>query len=423
MKILLVSNLFHPDSLAGASLYTDMARYFRDVGHDIRVTCTFSYYPAWRLRPEDSGVSQREEAFEGILVKRIRMYVPTAPSGLRRILSDLSFFLSLLRRGTWPDWKPDVIITAEPMLSQCLAQRLIHPDVPKFIVVQDFVVDAALQLGIIKIPGLKRFLHFVERLALRSADRLSSISPTMTDKLRQIVGPDRIVTCIPNWIHTSLAETVARARQHWSHERNKRTLFYSGNVGVKQGLSEFIAQFQAADARGWQLRIHGQGAEFETLRRRVQTAPSVVLGNLLEESAYVEFLLTSSACLITQQPNVSANFLPSKILPALAAGTPILAICDPESPLGIEIESAQCGVVVKPGDAAALRDTLNLWSENPEILARISQRSREASMRFEHKAVMQCYERELVACVESRVTGRTRALGSALLRLPRCGEP
>ena len=59
MKIHLITNLFQPDELAGASLYTDLARFFKARGHDVRVTGTFSYYPAWKLRPEDEGVRMR----------------------------------------------------------------------------------------------------------------------------------------------------------------------------------------------------------------------------------------------------------------------------------------------------------------------------------------------------------------------------
>ena len=55
MRVQIVSNLFSPDELAGASLYTDLAQYLAIKGHDVRVTATFSYYPAWKLSEEDRG--------------------------------------------------------------------------------------------------------------------------------------------------------------------------------------------------------------------------------------------------------------------------------------------------------------------------------------------------------------------------------
>lgn len=156
MKVHLITNLFHPDELAGAALYTDMARFLRDRGHEVRVTGTFSYYPAWKLKPEDEGVDLREETFEDIPLRRLGMYVPQRASGLRRLLSDASFLWALARNANFPGWTPDVVISACPMLSQCVAQRFLYvgKQVPRLLIVQDFVVDAALELNMLKVPGL-----------------------------------------------------------------------------------------------------------------------------------------------------------------------------------------------------------------------------------------------------------------------------
>jgi colanic acid biosynthesis glycosyl transferase WcaI len=161
MRIHLISNLYSPDELAGASLFTDLAYYLRDAGHDVRVTTTFSYYPSWRLKDEDRGVPLREEVVGEIPVRRVSMYVPSKPTGLGRMRSDLSFFAGLLRAGKFPDWRPDVIVTALPMLSQCLVQRFQHifRRIPRLIIVQDFAVDAALELGILRLPGVAWILR------------------------------------------------------------------------------------------------------------------------------------------------------------------------------------------------------------------------------------------------------------------------
>ena len=112
MRIHLVTNLFAPDELAGASLYTDFARHLKSAGHDVRVTTTFSYYPQWALNPADQGVPVRDESFEGIPVRRIGMYIPKVPTGKSRMLSDLSFFHGLLRRARFKGWVPEVVVTA-----------------------------------------------------------------------------------------------------------------------------------------------------------------------------------------------------------------------------------------------------------------------------------------------------------------------
>lgn len=397
MRIHLITNLFAPDELAGASLYTDMATYLRDHGHDIRVTATFPYYPAWSLRPGDVGVAQRDETHEGIPVRRIRMYVPQRVTGKTRLLSDLSFLLSLIRRGLFPNWKPDVVITASPMLSQCIAQRFLYAGskVPRFIIVQDFVVDAALELNILKLPLLSTFLNAVQNWALRSAQTLSTISPGMLEKLKGKLGSGRRLLLIPNWIHQSLQAQIDRQLAR-SPARESNVLVYSGNFGRKQGLPDFLQQFHEASKGGlqWNLEIYGGGAEKDELASALASNPSVKLGGVQDEPAYVGNLLRATACLVTQRPGVGANFLPSKLLPALATGTPVLAVCDPTSPLGREITESGCGAVLAPGDTATLAATLRRWQSEPRLIAEMSARARKRAALYQRDLVLGQFESE-----------------------------
>ena len=377
MRIHIISNLFAPDELAGAALFTDLALFLKERGHDIRITCSFSYYPSWKLRPEDTGVSLRDESFHGMPVRRVAMYVPECPGGKARILSDLSFLWALVRRARHPGWVPEVVLTALPMLSQCLAQRFLYPAarLPRLIVVQDFVVEAALELGILRLPGCGWALHRIQRWGLRSAQTLLTISPIMLQKLHSIIGPDRRICYVPNWIHNSLQlEIESQALQ--PTQRQRATLFYSGNLGVKQGLPGFLGLFREARCAewGWRLTINGGGAERARVEAELAQNPGCVLGPVLKESEYVARLRSATACVVTQRPGVGANFLPSKLLPALATGTPVLAICDSDSPLGHEVIEGGFGEVVPSGDPHSLTRVLKRWQAELSLLHQMGQR-------------------------------------------------
>lgn len=399
MRIHIVTNLFSPDELAGASLFTDLALYLREAGHDVHVTTTFSYYPAWRLQPADQGVDCRDESFDGIPVRRISMYVPERPTGRGRMLSDLSFLVSLLRRGRFPDWKPDVVLTALPMISQCLAQRFMYPlcGIPRFIVVQDFVAEAALELGILRLPGAASLLRGIQRWALRSAETIATISPEMLKKLELSLGSGRRTVCIPNWIHKSLQEEMGR-QQQLVQTRKQQTLFYAGNLGVKQGLPDFLTQFTGAGAAAmqWQLDIFGGGAERQRIEDAAATTPGVKVGPVLEEEQYISSLLSATACLVTQRPGTGANFLPSKLLPALATATPVLAVCQRNSPLAHEVLEGKFGEVIEPGNVASLRDCLSRWRANPGLLADMGQHAMNRAVLYHRDTILPRYEQELL---------------------------
>jgi colanic acid biosynthesis glycosyl transferase WcaI len=398
MRIHLITNLFAPDELAGAALYTDMAAYLQERGHEVRVTTTFPYYPAWSLRPADRGINLRDEIHDSIPVRRIKMHIPRRVTGSSRLLSDFSFLVSLLRWGTEKEWTPDVIVTASPMLSQCVAQHFMYPgkDIPRLIIVQDFVVDAALELGILKLSFIAALLKAMQRWALRSGQTLSTISPLMLEKLKAKIGSDRRAIFIPNWIHQSLQNEIDRQLPQ-APPRNGNVLIYSGNFGRKQGLPDFLDQFRAASdsALKWSLEIYGGGAEKSELASAIEANPSVRLGGVQDEIAYVGNLLRASACLVTQRPGVGANFLPSKLLPALATGTPVLAVCDPDSPLGREVGESGCGEVIRPGDASALKHVLRKWQDHPEYIAGMSRQARKRAALYERNFVLGQYEKEL----------------------------
>lgn len=405
MRVHLITNLFAPDELAGAALFTDLAEFLRDQGHDIRVTTTFSYYPAWKLRPEDVGQVVRDEFRDGVPVRRVKLFVPAIPTGKSRLFSDLSFLWSLIRRGRHSQWQPDVVLTALPMLSQCLAQRFLYLGrrIPRLIVVQDFVVEAALELRILNVPGFSGVLRTIQRWALRSAQTLVTISPLMLKKLRESVGEDRRVVYLPNWIHGSLQRQIQR-RQKSPTNRLERQLFYAGNLGVKQGLPDFLESFASSGVahRGWSLAIHGGGAERARLVDQAAKTPGCKLGEVLEEDAYLEALLSCTACLVTQRPGVGANFLPSKLLPALATGTPVLAVCERNSPLAHEVLEGGFGAVVTPGEGKALSDVLAKWQQNPAELVTLGARALVRAERYSRELILSEYVKELEQLVVDR---------------------
>ena len=402
LKIQLVTNLFAPDELAGAALFSDLALYLKQQGADVRVTTTYSYYPAWKISPEDARYAFRYEEWNGIPVKRVRMHVPNRPNGAGRILSDASFLGALVRHGRHDGWTPDVVLTASPMFSQCLAQRFLYAGrrIPRMIVVQDFVVDAALELGILRAPGLRRMLRGLERWSFRSAATLSTISEPMLQKLRGIVGHDRRTVHIPNWIHESLQREIDR-QAATVPARSAKMLFYSGNLGVKQGLPAFIDDFAAAGT-DWQLQINGGGAQVDQLAAKIRGQKGAKLGGVMTEAEYVSALLSCTACLVTQTPGVGANFLPSKLLPALATGTPVLAVCDETSPLGEEVKAGCFGEVVRMGDVGRLKQVLESWASEPALLRQLGRKASEHAKNFERNRVLARYREEIGRMVGSR---------------------
>jgi len=183
--------------------------------------------------------------------------------------------------------------------------------------------------------------------------------------------------------------------------RAKNRLFYSGNFGVKQGLPGFLRDLK--EVRGeWKISVHGGGAEADVLSKETQGwGEWLRIGPLQEEPAYVGSLLTATACVVTQTPGVGANFLPSKLLPALATGTPVLAICDAHSPLGEEVLSGGFGAVVSPGDKLGLAALLQRWCDDPRLIVDLGQRAQQRAELYTRERSCGAYEDLLIQMTEA----------------------
>ena len=92
-----------------------------------------------------------------------------------------------------------------------------------------------------------------------------------------------------------------------------------------------------------------------------------------------------------------SNFLPSKLLPALATGTPVLAICEADTPLGREGSEGGYGAVIHPRKVDQIKATLQVWKNSPESMVALSQKARERSEFFGRERILTTYESELSA--------------------------
>jgi colanic acid biosynthesis glycosyl transferase WcaI len=394
VKIHLISYLFSPDSLGGAALYTDLARFLQQRGHEVKITSTFSFYPQYRYGEADRKQKCRDEDFEGMALRRIAMRLPTQYRGWRRLIPEITFWTALRQRGRFSGWQPDVVLVGCPMMAQPLAARALYgKKVPLVIVVQDLMADAAAKLGIIRMHGMLKVLRASERRALRMGTRLVTISEDMKQRLAELT--EREAEVIPNWIHASLQTEVDRARAQ-GVARAPAMLFYSGNLGVKQGLPDFLPMF-FAQPEGWSLRVHGGGPEAAQMRAAHQADPRFQLQPLLGEAEYVRALHEATVCLITQRTGAGQSFLPSKLLPALATGTPVLAVCDLDSPLGREVSTHGTGVVVRPGDRETLGNVLSAWRSGSNELEALSARAVERARAFSRDKILSRYEALLMA--------------------------
>ncbi|NHQ88515.1 glycosyltransferase WbuB [Iodobacter sp. HSC-16F04] len=359
MKILVYGINYSPE-MTGIGKYTgEMAEWLAAQGHEVRVVTAPPYYPQWQVGEGYSAFRYQYEMKAGVKVWRTPLWVPGKLSGAKRLLHLMSFALSslpvMLRQIFW---RPDVVWMAAPALvcapNSWLTAKL--SGAKCCIHIQDYEVDAAFALGLLKNQKARRFALWLERGLLRRFDLVSTISGRMMDLARaKGVDPKKLVF-FPNWVKLPPASIVSQRssyRDHLGIADDAVVALYSGNMGAKQGL-EVLADTARAlkDLPNIQFVFCGQGPGRAGLERMCAGLSNVRFLDLQPMEQLADFLGLADIHLLPQRADAADLVMPSKLTGMLASGRAVVAGAQPGTELAEVMQG--CGLVVQPENAVAM---------------------------------------------------------------------
>lgn len=380
MKILLYGINFSPE-LTGIGKYTgEMAAWLAAQGHDVRVVTAPPYYPAWAVSPGYSGRAWRTEVWQGVAVWRCPLWVPHQPGGLKRLLHLASFALTslpvMLRQLLW---RPQVVWVVEPALFCAPAAVVVArlSGAKAWLHVQDFEVDAAFSLGLLKGAWMQRLVAGAERWLMRRFDVVSTISQRMHQRLLDKgVAPAKAVVAA-NWVDIS-AITVGESRNQFRAEMEIEptavVALYSGNMGAKQGL-ELLADVARLSPE-LVFVFCGNGVGRVDLVQRCAGLNNVHFLDLQPMARLNELLAMADVHLLPQRADAADLVMPSKLTGMLASGRPVLATAHLGTELANVVAQNDCGVVVPPEEAHVFADALLSLAQDAPTRARMGAAAR-----------------------------------------------
>jgi colanic acid biosynthesis glycosyl transferase WcaI len=404
VKILLISTNYAPE-LTGIGKYSgEMVDYLTGNRHEIRVVCAPPYYPQWQI---EKNYSSRKYQIENSLNKKVYrcpLWIPAKPSGLKRLIHLVSFALSSFPIVLMQIfWKPDVVICVEPPLFNSVGAIIVSKlsGAKSILHIQDFEVDAAFELGIVKVKWLKSFIHGVERFLMNRFDKVSTISEAMLDKLNKKGIDFRRQLFFPNWVDTTFIyplENSSSYRAELNISLGKTVSLYSGNMGEKQGLEIVIQAAKELESENIQFIMCGSGAALERLRVLAKDLKNILWLPLQPLERLNDFLNVADIHLLPQQAGAADLVMPSKLTGMLASGRPIIATADVDTQVEKVVKG--CGVVIAPGDSVAFSQSIKMLSENVELRESLGVKAREyADNNLQYEVIMKKFENELLELV------------------------
>lgn len=401
MKLLILGLNFTPE-LTGIGRYTgEMAAWFAQRDHAVRVVTAPPYYPAWRIGEGYSAWCYRREVWQGVEVWRCPLWVPKRPSASKRVIHLASFAAGSLPPAlVWCRWRPDWVIAVAPaFLSLPVALLAAYLGGTKcWLHLQDFEIDAALGLGMLN-PGMPgRWVLGAERFLLRRCAVVSTLSSSMQSRLIAKGVEQERTFLLPNWADASLAfdpQAGKRFRARLALGDAEPLALYSGNLGKKQGL-EILPQV-AASLLQVQFVICGEGAVRGELEAACAGLGNVRFLPLQAQEELAGMLSAADVHLVLQRRGAADLVLPSKLTNILAVGGRPVVTADVDTELGRLVrENPALGVLAPPEDVDALAAAVLAVIWRGRLEGRCSEIGRRyAAEHLSREAILEGFERRL----------------------------
>lgn len=414
LRVLIVALNYAPEMVGCAKYTTELAEALVAYGHQVEVVCGPPYYPKWQIQEGYSGASWHREELNGVKLTRTPLFVPKKVSGLSRILHLASF-----GAGTFPAaigaavrFKPDLVFTVAPSLSSSIsaavAARLVGAR--SWLHIQDFEVDAAFDLGLLKSRAGRSLALAAERTIFKAFDRVSTISAAMMNLLLRKGVPQDSIVELRNWVDVDKTPRLPSSNTAYRSELGigaaDVVALYSGNMAAKQGIEMLAEVAREAAARNDAIKFIfcGEGPARAQLEQGCQGLSNVSFLPLQPLERLPELLGTADIHLLPQRPEAADLVLPSKLTGMLASGRPVVAMAEAGS--GLAEEVAGCGLGVSPS-AAAMADAVLKLAASPEERLIYGDAARlKAEQRWRKTAIIGAFEQAAIALV-----GKKRARG------------
>jgi len=385
MHIVYVSQYFPPEVAAPAVRVYELSREWVKMGHKVTVLTGFPHHPTGVVPKNYRGYLRKFENCDGIRVIRTWLYAAPNVGVFRRSLCYLSFMISAIITGLLYVRRPDVVIATSPQLLVGVAGWLIAKvkRCPFIFEVRDLWPEALIAVGLSK-PNL--FIWVLKRLA-RFLYTDSSAVVTVTKRFQEKIQAQTSssVCYLPNGVDRTLFYPRKAGR------KTIKRVGYVGTIGMAHGLEVLI------DAAGKlddvEFHFWGEGARKTHLMNYAKTRKlkNVFFHAAVPRDKVPEIYSWLDICVISLKPTpIFADFLPSKLLEALACGVPVIAMLEGE---GAEIATRSGGaVVIPPGDTQELVKTINRLRNDSQTLNQMSSRGSEFIRRnFDRASIAKQY--------------------------------
>lgn len=377
MRILFVTQIFPPEMGALPNRLYPLVRQLVAKGHDVSVATGMPNYPRGVVFPEYQGKRSLREEVNGYTIFRRAYYTaPRNQSKWSQLRNYLSFIPAVLRGGLRSGKLDIVFVTSPPLFSVIPAILLAKLRRAKLVLdVRDLWPDELITYGGFREGSLPvRVTRVIERWAYRNADCVAATTQSIIDAIVERGVPPEKTFLLPNGADLELFNPLPRKNaiaDEYSFG-DRFVVMYSGLFGIKHSLEVLLeAAAILRDYKDIAFFLLGNGARKDALIKQARDMglDNVIFGDERSVADVPSLLARADVCFAAVRPEpYPKKVISVKVFEYMACEKPVVGALSGES--ARILEESGGGIVVPPGDASAIAETiLSLYRDPTRRLA------------------------------------------------------
>ncbi|MBE6557721.1 MAG: glycosyltransferase family 4 protein [Ruminococcaceae bacterium] len=328
-------------SIEAYSLYPDLLRQFRAHGHTVYVVSQ---------REKNTGLPTELKDDHGAHMLYVRIGNLTGCGRIEKGVTTLQIegqYKKAIKKY-FPGVHFDLVLYSTPPITLVGVVEYIkkRDQAQTYLLLKDIFPQNAVDLGMMAQNGLKgllyRYFRRKEEHLYAVSDHIGCMSSANVNYVLEHnpkISPDTISVC-PNCIEPrdmSLSPTAKREmRDRYGIPQDRKVFLYGGNFGKPQGISFLIECLRNQKKSKAFFLLIGGGTEYHKVETFIKSEPqgNVKLLKHIPKDDYDRMVAACDVGMIFLDHRFTIPNFPSRLLPYIQAGLPVLACTDPNTDVG-----------------------------------------------------------------------------------------
>jgi len=394
-----VSELYYPEMTSTGYYLTKIAEGLAPE-FDVKAICGQPNYSSRGI------TAPKKERLNGVEIFRVfgtRLNKNVIPF---RILNMLTLGLSVFLRSIYSIRSDErvLVVTTPPLLPFLTAVACRIRGARHILLIHDCYPEILYAAGKLRKESVfARLLEYLSKRLLVSAERIIVVGRDMRDEIIKKTGPLTKCYVIPNWAELESVSPANRDENAMLLETglgDKLVLLYAGNIGYPNDIETIIeaASIIGETDDGIHFIFLGDGVKKPLLVNSVKTKRlrGITLLDPKPRSEQQVFLNGCDVGIVSLVPKMKGVSMPSRTYNILAAGKPILALCERDSEIAKVVEEENVGWSIEPGNPEKLVEVLREIASSRQQLDQFGKNARNAAVKkYGLKTAVSAYRRVL----------------------------